>query len=142
MPNEGALAQMKFETDASDSKHLTLFRAVIFEGGADYLCELVTGIEPTTEPHYQFGMAHEQQSWQRFQTDRLNTDVSDWIANKSRADWPADMGFYIGYQIAKAFYQNMQDKRLAFHHLTHVDDPDFILRVSQYGAHFESKKAK
>ncbi len=109
-----------------------LIRAVIFEGGADFLAELATGMTPSQKPHYQFGFAHEQKVWNKFREQMNGTDVSEWIANRSKSDWPADLGYFVGYQIAKSFYQNMSDKRLAFYHLTHVTDPEYILRVSQY----------
>ena len=115
----------------------TLIRAVIFEGGADFLAELVTGVSPFKKEHYRYGLANEPQVWNKFIDERYSTDVSNWIANRKNDNWPADMGYYIGYQIAKDFYHNMSDKGEAFKHLTNVSKPEYILKISQYGSDFK-----
>lgn len=114
----------------------TLIRAVIFEGGADFLAELSTGISPTTKPHYVYGLSHQKQVWHQFKKVINDNDVSDWIANRQKENWPADIGYFVGYQIAKHYYQNMGDKREAFKQLTHVSDPETILKISQYGDNY------
>lgn len=115
----------------------TLIRAAIFEGGADFLAALATDTSLAAKESYQYGMANERAVWQRFERDMHATDVSQWIANSKTREWPADMGYFVGYQIAKRFYENMKDKRAAFRHLTYVADPNFILLTSQYGSQFQ-----
>ncbi|WP_166422712.1 DUF2268 domain-containing putative Zn-dependent protease [Paraglaciecola sp. 20A4] len=110
----------------------TLIRAAIFEGGADFLAELSTGISPMVKLHYQYGTENEQEVWHRFSQQMNSTDVSNWIANQKKGSRPGDLGYYVGYQIAKKFYYNMADKREAFTLLTTVPDANYILQVSGY----------
>ncbi len=114
----------------------TLIRGAIFEGGADFLASLATGISPVNQENYQYGLANEAAVWQRFERDMFTSNASLWLANQKTDTWPADMGYFVGYQIAKNFYENMDDKREAFRHLTYVTDPEFILTTSQYGRQF------
>jgi len=117
----------------------TLLRGVLTEGGADFIGELTSG-RNTNEPAHAFGNAHEAEVWRRFEGDMHGTDDRDWIANggsdRVSPAWVADLGYYVGYQIAKAYYERSADKRQAIRDLMELRDPDEILRTSGYAARF------
>jgi hypothetical protein len=68
------------------------------------------------------------------------TDARDWIANSSSdrvgPHWAPDLGYFVGYQIAKAYYERETDKRKAIRDLLQIDDAGAILRASGYAARF------
>ena len=117
----------------------TLLRGVLTEGGADFIGELTSG-RHTNAPAHAFGNAHEAEVWRRFEHDMQGTDDRDWIANgasdRVSVAWVADLGYYVGYQIAKAYYERAADKRQAIRDLIELNDPEEILRSSGYAERF------
>ena len=50
-------------------------------------------------------------------------DVSNWFYNANTAkDKPADLGYYVGYLITRAYYRNAKDKRQAIHDILNIQD--------------------
>ena len=115
----------------------TLLDWAIIEGGADFIADLLVPGLPT--PDYRaWGEAHERLVWERFQKEMNSTDTSNWIANNDKAtpEWEAVQGYYIGYKITKAYYEQAKDKKAALRNLIHIADPQAILRESKYGEKF------
>ena len=115
----------------------TLLRIAIAEGGADFLSELA--MESTVEPIYRtWGRAHERQVWDRFMAEKDGSDWSDWSGNSGvdRGDWVGDLGYYVGYEIARGYYDQAADKRQAVRDLLRMEDPQAILATSGYADRF------
>src|SRR3546814_8835751 len=70
-------------------------------------------------------------SWRstRFTADIDKTDLSDWVYNAS-PDTPGDLGYWVGYRIAKAYYRNAPDKRQALREIFGMSDPKAFLEKS------------
>ena len=87
-----------------------------------------------------FGREHEADVWRRFQRDMHGTDDRDWIANGGSGrvgpDWMHDMGYFVGFRIAEAYYAQAKDKKAAIRDLLELRDPDAILKASRYGERF------
>ena len=117
----------------------TLLYHSLREGIAEFVAELAS---PAPEPpHYRtWGDAHERQVWERFRAAMHGTETSGWIANLGRAteDWPADLGYYMGFQIARAYYEQAADKQQAVRDLIRLEDPERILKASRYAERFPS----
>ena len=62
------------------------------------------------------------------------TDTSEWLYNQGTAtgERPGDLGYFIGYRIAEAFYERTADKRLALRAIIEVGDSDMFLAQSGY----------
>lgn len=115
----------------------TLLEVALMEGGADFMAELILPGSPV--PQYRtWGDAHESEVWARFARDMKGSDVRNWIGNNARAtkDWPAALGYYVGYQIAKAYYMKAPDKKKAIQDLIALKDADAILQQSGYAGKF------
>jgi len=110
----------------------TLLRASITEGSADVVAELLTG----WPKHDAFGEAHEAELWRDFQRDMHSRDYSGWLYNGATRDplkdRPADMGYWVGYRIARAFYDRAPDKRAALNEIFTIRDFDAFLAASGY----------
>lgn len=50
--------------------------------------------------------------------------------------WEADMGYWLGMQIAKAYVENAADPHAAIRELLALQDPAEILRKSGYAGKF------
>ncbi|MEO8561018.1 MAG: DUF2268 domain-containing putative Zn-dependent protease [bacterium] len=109
----------------------TLLHQSLVEGTADLVGELLTG-EPK---HNAYGEAHESELWAAFQHDMHGHDHSDWLyngANRGISTHPPDLGYWMGYRIAKAYYDRSLDKTAAVHELLTTHDFDALVVASGY----------
>lgn len=123
-------------------KQTTLLEKSIQEGACDLIAELTAGevINPALKV---YGDRHEGDLWREFQTEMSGTDLSKWMYNSFKIkDRPGDLGYYMGYKISKAYYQNAKDKRQALHDVLNIKDfPDFFKR-SRYDEKFAESGRK
>ena len=131
LPHLVAHELMHFQ-QAPDTGRVTLLQRALREGTADFLAERVSGGIINRTQHV-YGDAHEAALWGEFRDAMHGTDVSRWLYGSSRtADRPGDMGYYVGYRIAEAYYRQARDKAAALRVLLRVEDAAAILRESGY----------
>lgn len=119
----------------------SLLFAALYEGGADFVAELIhPGGE---EKNYQaWGRAHAARVAQRFlahlDTERDEGGHRDWFYNYATAgdDWFPDLGYYVGREIARGYYERADDKAAAVAALLRLEDPRAILAASGYAERF------
>lgn len=114
-----------------------LFYAMV-EGMADFICELVTGSNPS-QRQQDWAQTRRRQVWEDFQKEMYLQRYSNWIANGNQetADKPADLGYYMGYEICKAYYEKATDKKAAIKEMLELQDPKAFLEKSRYGERFK-----
>lgn len=118
----------------------SLLGQALYEGVADFICELVTGgLVGANERTRQFGDAHEREIWEEFRTEMGGRDFSRWLSNQGQGteEWPADIGYYVGYKIAGAYYRRASDPRRAIRDMLRIEDPEDFLSRSGYGSDFD-----
>ena len=111
-----------FNQDGLESD-TTLLRSVLIEGMADFIGELISG-KPANERLHIWAKGKEKQVWDDFRKEMYLNKARNWIANSDQetADKPADLGYWIGYQICKAYYNNSSDKSKAVHDILNIKD--------------------
>ncbi|HEV8286423.1 MAG TPA: DUF2268 domain-containing putative Zn-dependent protease [Chitinophagaceae bacterium] len=111
----------------------TTLSACIREGMADFLCELISG-KSSNERLLIFAKGKEKQIWKDFEKDMYLKRANNWIANSGQEtpDHPADLGYWMGYQICKAYYEEMPDKKQAVHDMLHIQNYKDFLAKSRY----------
>jgi hypothetical protein len=115
-----------------DTGTVTLLERALREGGADFIGELISGSH-TNRVQRAYGDAHERELWTEFQAAMHGTDISRWLFQGDRSrDRPADLGYYIGYRICRAFYENADDKYDAVRRIILLENPDEVLAESGY----------
>lgn len=115
----------------------TLLDAALVEGGATFLADLMA--RSATVPHFRtWGAAHEREVWARFVREMDGDEIGAWLGNNAgaTAEWPADLGYFVGYEISRAYYEGAADKEKAIAALIRLEDPRAILRESRYGDRF------
>ncbi len=111
----------------------TLLGKAIQEGSCDLVSELVA--DETINPgQHAYGDRHEAQLWREFQAEMDSAGVRNWMYNGTTAgERPTDLGYYMGYRIARAYHERSADKRQSLHDILNIRDfRDFLAR-SQYG---------
>lgn len=111
----------------------TLLSAVIREGMADFVAELVTGRPGSNARLHPYGDAHERALWQAFRPEMYGTRPGNWLANSAQEtpEKPCDLGYYVGYKICQAYYEKAADKRQAL--ATMLTTKDFNAFLTQSG---------
>jgi hypothetical protein len=101
----------------------TLLKYVIVEGMADFIGELISG-KTANEFQQNWAKGNEKRIWEAFKKEMYLDRYSNWIANSSqnRPDWPADLGYWVGYQICKAYFEEASNKKQAIYDMLHLSD--------------------
>lgn len=127
-----------------------LLAHALHEGVADFIAYLTTGEIPTPERD-DWARENEEMVWAAFARDRAivasgttltengpdlteaaNAARRNWVMNYQNAPdgWPHEAGYWIGRQIAQAYYDRAQDKSAALANLLAISDPGAILETS------------
>ena len=117
----------------------TVLEKSIQEGSCDLIAELVAGdvINPAIKA---YGDRHEAELWRDFRAEMNGTDLSKWMYNGFRIkDRPGDLGYYVGYKIARAYYRNAKDKRQAIRDVLNIRDFTEFFERSRYGEKFAGR---
>jgi uncharacterized protein YjaZ len=111
-----------------DDPHPTVLQASLIEGIAEFTGELISGDVAYSQLRKQVS-GRELQVETDFAADEDKTDLSKWIYNGT-PDKPGDLGYWVGYRIAKAYYQHAPDKRRALREILQMTDPKAFLAKS------------
>lgn len=111
----------------------SLLAIAIREGSADLIAALISGDHINQRAHA-YGMTHEPELWRQFQQEMNGTATGDWMfVTPANKEWPQDLGYFIGYRIAEAYYQRMPDKTRSLRDVLSVTDYRAFLKASGYG---------
>jgi hypothetical protein len=111
----------------------TLLDQALIEGSADFVGYLVTGGNINARLAT-YAIPREAALWAEFKVAMHGTNITRWLYNQgtATADRPGDLGYFIGYRIAEAYYGRTVDKRAALRAIIEVNDADQFLAQSGY----------
>lgn len=136
LPYTVAHELIHFQQDgmASDT---TLLKAAIVEGMADFLCELISG-KSANENLLIYGKGREKEIWADFKKEMFLNRSRNWIANGEQENGkPSDLGYWVGYQICKAYYEQSKDKKKAIFKMLHIENYKLFLEQSKLEEKFK-----
>lgn len=109
-----------------------LLAQALTEGIADFLGEMISdgNINDST---YAWASPREDQLWRDFQQVMQGTERMGWLYGRRRPEEPSDLGYWMGYKIARAYYERAEDKRQAVRDMLTIQDFDAFLEASEYG---------
>ena len=109
-----------------------LLHASLSEGFCDFVGEYLVG-EQINANLVEFGDQHEEELWNSFKEAMCEDDLEDWLYNYGRfKDKPADLGYYIGYVVARNYYAEAKNKEQAIKDLIEFRNAEEILKASKY----------
>ncbi|MDR6843442.1 DUF2268 domain-containing putative Zn-dependent protease [Flavobacterium granuli] len=109
-----------------------LLQQSILEGMADFIAELATGIKGNQEAS-KYGNEHKKELCREFAERMYRDDTQDWLYGTSGKDnRPNDLGYWIGYEIVKTYFDKADNKKLAVDHILNIEDYDRFLKESGY----------
>ena len=96
----------------------------IHEGGADFVASLVLGDSiRMNDETYNYGYQHEKELWKEFSNKMHETgkvgklEQYKWFYGGQAEGLPMMLGYFIGHQIAKSYYDKMEDKQKAIYRI-------------------------
>jgi hypothetical protein len=84
----------------------------IKEGACDLIAELVMN-KPLERKYLSYGTAHAAEVKDLFKKEMFTGNFANWLYNGRKKGESADLGYYIGYEISKSYYENAKDKKQA-----------------------------
>ena len=115
----------------------TLLGAAIREGACDFIASMVTGNE-LGSAHYVYGRKYEKGLWKEFKKEMNGMDNSRWLYSGDKSiGRPSDLGYFMGYKICEAYYENTEDKKQAVKDIIEVQDFETFFKKSRYGDKFD-----
>lgn len=128
--------RVSVDTNAVDCP--LLYRC-IHEGACDFIGEITSGGQINAVIQY-YGNLHEKELWTQFKNELCNEKAGNWLYNYGTVkDKPGDLGYYIGYRIARAYYNNATDKKQAITDIIEMKNPLLFLEKSGYDKDMRNK---
>jgi uncharacterized protein YjaZ len=113
------------------STRQTLLDRAFTEGAADFIGELISGSNVNARA-LAYGRAHERELLGEFKRVMNGHEFGPWLYERPSGDRPRDLGYFIGYRIAEAYYKRAADKRAAVRELIRARDVKKIVEQSGY----------
>ncbi len=109
----------------------TVLHAAMVEGAAEFVAEQMTGSVAYPVLHA-WTAGREQELETAFLPEKDGkANGSRWLYNQQGKDgWPGDLGYWVGYRVAKAYYARSADKTEAIRSIIEMKDPAAFLAES------------
>lgn len=106
---------------------------VMKEGFCDFIGELIAEGQ-INKVAQEYGDQHEKELWKTLKDEMCTNNYKNWLYNYSTTPKgvPADLGYYMGYQIAREYYKNAADKKQAVVDIIEMNNPLRFLEISKY----------
>lgn len=128
--HEYAHIQQTSPTDfEAGDPNATVLRVSLAEGVAELIAEVISGSVGNAR-HAEWTRGKEAGIESAFVRDMDSTDLSAWLFDYRSPDEPYDLGYWVGYRIAKAYYLRAEDRKAAFGEIIELDDPKAFLAKS------------
>ncbi len=140
LPNVVAHELIHFQQDGMKNDTITL-GYVIKEGMADFIGELISG-ETANRKIFDWAKGREKNIWADFKKDMYYDRYYNWIANYDTASENSfpDLGYWIGYEICKSYYESAKDKKQAINDMLNIQDYQVFLAESKWEKKLEQMK--
>jgi uncharacterized protein YjaZ len=107
----------------------TVLQASLIEGAADFTAALIARETDFQSPYAPADEPSIEAIETKFTADEDKTDLSQWIDNGTLTE-PGNLGYWVGYRIAKSYYQHAGDKRQAVREIIEMKDARAFLSKS------------
>ena len=109
-----------------------LLQQSVLEGSADFVAELVTGFVGNIDAK-KYGNKNKDKLCKEFIQVMYKGNLQDWLYGTSgKDDRPNDLGYWMGYEIVKAYFEKSPDKKLAIAEILNISDYNEFLKSSEF----------
>lgn len=117
------LHELTHTLQKSSSGKMNVLVACLKEGSCDFVAEMATG-KPLNTPYRNYGERHLDSVKSAFKEDMFTYDRANWLYNVSKKGEAGDLGYFVGYAICKAYYEQSADKEQAIVDIIELDYGD------------------
>ncbi|MGR4891500.1 DUF2268 domain-containing putative Zn-dependent protease [Sphingopyxis sp. LARHCG72] len=116
-----------------EDREETVLRAALVEGAAEFVAEQMSGSVGYPLLHI-WAKGREKELETAFLAEKDARAIgSRWLYNRQGADgWPGDLGYWVGYRVAKSYYNRAPDKAAAIKAIIEMRDPAAFLAESDW----------
>ena len=132
LPNLVAHELIHYQQDKMNQNQ-SLLGQVIREGMADFIAELISGKSLNFDLD-NYTQGKEKELYRLFVSEMDGTDYKNWLFNygEDRGGKPADLGYWLGREICRSYYENQTDKKQAILDMLTIQDYQDFLVKSKY----------
>lgn len=114
-----------------EDREETVLRAALVEGAAEFIAEQMSGSVGYPLLHI-WAKGREKELETAFLAEKDAKAIgSRWLYNQRGTDgWPGDLGYWVGYRVAKSYYDRAPDKAAAIKAIIQMRDPAAFLAES------------
>ncbi|MGJ7031939.1 hypothetical protein [Niabella hirudinis] len=121
-----------------------LLNKVIQEGSCDFIAELALD-QPMQRQYVSYGNLHFDRLKEQFKKEMFLSDWSNWLYNGPQRGDSTDLGYFMGYEISKSYYQRAKNKAQAIKDIIELDfsnnkDVELFFKRSGFYKKFNKKK--
>jgi hypothetical protein len=131
-------------TQQKSSIGYNLLSQCVIEGAAEFVAVTVTG-KPSSTPAIEFGTQHFEKVRSVFARQMFFEDSGFWLYSNADNEFKMrDLGYYVGYEICRKYYQNAKDKNLAISEMITLDynNPSALYQFVDRSGYFEKPVSK
>ncbi|RZJ68981.1 DUF2268 domain-containing putative Zn-dependent protease [Flavobacterium sp.] len=121
----------------------TVLASCIQEGSCDFIAELATK-KPLESFYLTYGKAHADEVKNRFRLEMFTDNTANWLYNGTQKGEASDLGYYVGYEICKRYYEKAKDKKKAVSEIIDLEysDESKLLEFVQKSGYFKTPIVK
>ena len=114
-----------------EDREESVLRAALVEGAAEFIAEQMSGSVGYPLLHI-WAKGREKELETAFLAEKDARAIgSRWLYNQRGTDgWPGDLGYWVGYRVAKSYYNRAPDKAAAIKAIIEMRDPAAFLAES------------
>ena len=112
----------------------SLLARALNEGSADFIGEMISGVNINAHVHawVRAQDGRERALWEEFRPKMREKNDEGWFTTEDEKKRPKDLGYFMGYRIAQAYYERATDKQAAIRDILRMSDVDEFLERSGY----------
>ena len=117
----------------------SLLNQCIREGSADFVATLIRN-KPLQHHLDTWASDKSEMIWKVFQQQMHDKAYHGWLYGGGKRPFegqPADLGYWMGFQITKAYYDRKEDKKQAVYDILNIEDFEQFLKDSGYQGKFK-----
>jgi hypothetical protein len=124
-----------------------LLWASLHEGSTEFMIEVLMGSHSNVHL-LEWALPGEVELWAVFRevmhsAEFGDSEFGDWLYGGAEIDGrPADLGYFMGYRIAQAYYERAEDKAAAIRAIIGMTDAEAFLRASGYAEKMAERMAE
>ncbi|WP_452224998.1 hypothetical protein [Lacinutrix chionoecetis] len=109
-------------TQQNQNVDSNLLGIVLLEGIAEFVSTLAMGIEVSNQPAIIYGKQNSEKVRAAFEKQMFSKDYSYWVwSDKENEFGTRDLGYYVGFAMAKKYYEKSKDKDAAIKEMIELD---------------------